>query len=234
MTSRIIVVSPFDLVVFGGAGDLAYRKLLPALYHRHRDGQLPTRARIIGVSRRGMSDQDYRNATAEALSEHVAEGERDDADVRTFLERLYFVSVDAQSDRGWNDLKQILEAGSDCCRAFYLAVGPELIGTICGRIGAAGLGTGATRVVIEKPIGHDLASARRVNDSVGAVFDEARLKRVHLVAVAQAGHRGDGASVDGRREGQARIHRLAIDQHGASAAVPLFAAVFDVDVAELA
>ncbi len=178
MTSRIIVVNPFDLVVFGGAGDLAYRKLLPALYHRHRDGQLPARARIIGVSRREMSSQDYRNATAAALTEHVGESERDDANVRTFLERLHFVSVDAQSERGWGDLAELLREGADYCRAFYLAVGPELYGAISGRIGEAGLGTGATRVVIEKPIGHDLESARQVNDSVGAVFDEGQIYRI--------------------------------------------------------
>ena len=92
MTSRIITVEPFDLVVFGGAGDLAYRKLLPALYHRHRDGQLPTVARIVGVSRRGMTDAEYRQATRRALEEHVAEADRDDpALIETFLHRLHFV-----------------------------------------------------------------------------------------------------------------------------------------------
>ena len=67
MSSRIIAVEPFDLVVFGGAGDLAYRKLLPALYHRHRDGQIPKQARIVGVSRRGISDAEYREAAGKAL-----------------------------------------------------------------------------------------------------------------------------------------------------------------------
>ena len=75
MSSRIIAVEPFDLIVFGGAGDLAYRKLLPALYHRHRDGQIPKEARIIGVSRRGMSDDEYREATAKALK-RARRGER--------------------------------------------------------------------------------------------------------------------------------------------------------------
>ena len=178
MTSRIIAVDPFDLVVFGGAGDLAYRKLLPALYHRHRDGQLPTEARIIGVSRRGMSDEEYRAATKRALDDHVAAADREPAVVDTFLRRLHFVPVDAQADAGWADLAKLLKPGADRIRAFYLAVAPELFGTICGKLGAHGLATPKTRVIIEKPIGHDLQSARAVNDAVGAVFDESQIYRI--------------------------------------------------------
>src|SRR5262245_48076625 len=150
MSSRIIAVDPFDLIVFGGAGDLAYRKLLPALYHRHRDGQIPKEARIIGVSRRGMSDDDYRAATAKALQEHVAAGELEDDVVKGFLDRLHFVPVDAKSEAGWNDLAAILEDGKDRVRAFYLAVDPSLFGTISARLGEEMLVTPKTRVIIEK------------------------------------------------------------------------------------
>ncbi|MEX0851695.1 MAG: glucose-6-phosphate dehydrogenase, partial [Bauldia sp.] len=178
MTSRIIAVEPFDLVVFGGAGDLAYRKLLPALYHRHVDGQIPTVSRIIGVSRRAMSDEGYRAATRKALEEHVAESDRDPAVVKTFLARLHFVSVDAGAEAGWDDLGVVLKAGEDRIRAFYLAVAPELFGTISGKLGAKGLITPTTRVVIEKPIGSDLASAMAVNDAVGRVFGESQIYRI--------------------------------------------------------
>ena len=178
MTSRIIAVEPFDLVVFGGAGDLAYRKLLPALYHRHRDGQLPSTGRIIGVSRRGMNDADYRAQTKAALADHVAASDRDPALMETFLHRLHFVPVDAQADAGWKDLAKLLKPGEDRVRAFYLAVAPELFGTICGKLGANGLVTPQTRVIIEKPIGHDLQSARQVNDAVGAVFSEGQIYRI--------------------------------------------------------
>src|SRR4029077_9353413 len=88
MSSRIIAVEPFDLVVFGGAGDLAYRKLLPALFERHRDGQIPAIARIIGVSRRPMHDKEYRAATKAALAEHIPEADREPGAVETFLKRL--------------------------------------------------------------------------------------------------------------------------------------------------
>jgi glucose-6-phosphate 1-dehydrogenase len=178
MTSRIIAVEPFDLVVFGGAGDLAYRKLLPALYQRHRDGQIPTVARIIGVSRRPMSDEEYRVATRQALGEHVAEADRDPAVLETFLNRLHFVPVDAEAEGGWDDLGRLLKEGEDRIRAFYLAVVPELFGTISARLGASGLIRPETRVIIEKPIGNDLKSAIAVNDAVGRVFAEGQIYRI--------------------------------------------------------
>ncbi len=178
MPSRIIAVEPFDLVVFGGAGDLAYRKLLPALYQRHLDGQIPPGARIIGVSRRAMSDEAYRDATRQALEDHVPAEERDDGAVEAFVERLHFRSVDASGDAGWSDLADLLKAGGDRIRAFYLAVGPGLFGTICKRLGEEGLVTPETRVIIEKPIGHDLESACAVNDDVGSVFAKSQIYRI--------------------------------------------------------
>jgi len=179
MSSRIIAVESFDLVVFGGAGDLAYRKLLPALYQRHRDGQIPPVARIIGVSRRAMSDADYRAATRKALTDHVGESDRDPALIAAFLNRLHFVSVDAAAETGWDDLARLLQAGGeDRVRAFYLAVAPELFGTISEKLGVHGLVTPKTRVIIEKPIGHDLQSALEVNDAVGKVFEEGQIYRI--------------------------------------------------------
>ena len=178
MTSRIIAVEPFDFVVFGGAGDLAFRKLLPALYQRHRDEQIPPVTRIIGVSRRPMSDEEYRAAAGKALVEHIDKKEIEPDALGTFLKRLHFVSVDVQKDAGWKDLAALLKEGKDRIRAFYLAVAPELFGTISAKLGAAGLVTPKTRVIIEKPIGQDLASARAVNDAVGEVFDERQIYRI--------------------------------------------------------
>ena len=178
MTSRIIAVDPFDLVVFGGAGDLAYRKLLPALYQRHRDGQIPAVSRIIGVSRRPMSDEEYRAATRQALADHVAAADLDKAAVETFLKRLHFLPVDAQTEPGWDALAALLKPGAERIRAFYLAVAPELFGLISERLGEHGLATPKTRVIIEKPIGHDLLSAREVNDAVGKVFGESQIYRI--------------------------------------------------------
>jgi len=179
MTSRIIAVDPFNLVVFGGAGDLAFRKLIPAMYHRHRDKQLPAEAAIYGVSRRPMSDDEYRKAAGDALKEHVAADELEPDVLAAFLERLHFVSIDVMKEGGgWNVLKAALDQNPNRIRAFYLAVAPELFGTICRMLGSHGLVTPESRVIIEKPIGHDLASARQVNDAVGNVFEESQIYRI--------------------------------------------------------
>ncbi|MBN9023249.1 MAG: glucose-6-phosphate dehydrogenase [Rhizobiales bacterium] len=178
MSSRIIAVDPFDLIVFGGTGDLTYRKLLPAMYHRHRDAQLPDEARIVGVSRRALSDEEYRAETEKALRKHVSANELEAPVVAAFLDRLHYVAVDAKSDNGWDALRSLLADGEDRVRAFYLAVDPALFGTISAQIGSKGLVTPKTRVIIEKPIGHDLASANEVNDAVGSVFDESQIYRI--------------------------------------------------------
>ena len=86
MAARVIEVAPFDLIVFGATGDLAHRKLLPALYHRDLDGQIPADARILACSRRDMSDSDYREFAREAISEHVSDIE--DEALARFLDRL--------------------------------------------------------------------------------------------------------------------------------------------------
>lgn len=178
MTSRIIAVDPFDLVVFGGSGDLTFRKLLPALYHRHCDGQLPTRGRIIAVSRRSMSDNEYRQAAKEALKTHVPGDGHEHPEIDTFLERLSYVALDVTSDDGWDQLNAALRGCENCVRAFYLAVAPELFGTICAKIGANRLVTSNSRIIIEKPIGHNLSSACEANDAVGAVFEESQIYRI--------------------------------------------------------
>ena len=100
MTTRIIPVEVFDLVVFGATGDLAQRKLLPALYHRDQAGQIPQGARIIGVSRRAMSDAEYQAFAKAALEKYVPENERTPAEVDAFLKRLSYVTLDATQDQG--------------------------------------------------------------------------------------------------------------------------------------
>ncbi|MCX5495912.1 glucose-6-phosphate dehydrogenase [Kaistia dalseonensis] len=179
MTSRIIAVDPFDLVVFGATGDLAYRKLIPALFHRHRDGQIPDVSRIIGCSRRPMTDEAYRKATEDALKKFVPADEREPELVASFLERIFYVAVDATAEKsGWPDLVKVLKEGKDRVRAFYLAVSPDLFGVICEGIGAHGLITPQTRVIIEKPIGKSLESAMALSDTVGKVFKESQIYRI--------------------------------------------------------
>ena len=176
MSSRIIPVLPFDYLVFGATGDLARRKLIPALYHRFRDTQVPEEARIIASSREEMTADEYRGVVRQALDQFVDSQQREPEVVGRFLETIDYVSIDASSDRGWSNLVTILRP--DVVRAFYLAVSPQLVGLICEQLGKRGLATPESRVVIEKPIGHSLASAREVNDSIAAVFEESQVFRI--------------------------------------------------------
>lgn len=175
---RAGTVEPFDLVVFGGTGDLAYRKLYPGLFHRHRDGQVPHSSRVIAVSRRDLDQNAFRQSVADALETYVGNGHRHDEATKAFLEKFHFVRADASSQAGWGSLGAILAAAPNPVTAFYLAVSPELFGPICCRIGENGLAGANTRVVIEKPIGSDGASARDINQAIGSVFSEDQIFRI--------------------------------------------------------
>lgn len=178
MSSQIIPVAEFDLVVFGGTGDLAQRKIIPALYHRHRDGQVVGDSRIIAVSRKPLTPEEYLAKATQALEEFVPQEEREAEVVEAFIKRLSYVAVDVTDDAGWQELKKTLDLHPDRVRAFYLAVAPSLFGQICEYIGSTGLITEKTRVVIEKPIGKDLESAKKLNDSIGKVFHEEQIFRI--------------------------------------------------------
>ncbi|MVA24863.1 glucose-6-phosphate dehydrogenase [Agrobacterium vitis] len=178
MSSQIIPVEPFDYVVFGGTGDLAERKLLPALYHRQLAGQLTEPTRIIGASRSPMTDAEYREFAHKALKEFLKPDELEESQVKRFLDRLHYVSVDAKDDKGWDTLKKLLDTGKDIVRAFYLAVSPSIFGDIADKIRDHKLITKSTRIVVEKPIGRDLASAQALNDTIGKVFKEEQIFRI--------------------------------------------------------
>ncbi|MEI7713885.1 MAG: glucose-6-phosphate dehydrogenase, partial [Rhodospirillales bacterium] len=175
--AKIIPVPLFDCVVFGATGDLTLRKLLPALYYRYRDGQMPDGARIVGVARSVLSDDGYRDKARQALEEHVQPDDLDPVMLARFLASVHYVAIDATADGAdWARLTAVLDPAR--VRVFYLATAPYLYGPICRNLAAAGLVTPQSRVVLEKPIGRDLASAREINDSVGAVFAEAQTYRI--------------------------------------------------------
>ncbi|MFW6640646.1 glucose-6-phosphate dehydrogenase [Nocardiopsis algeriensis] len=168
---------PTDLVVFGGTGDLSMRKLLPALYLLDRDGNLDSRTRIVAVSRNGLTDADLRGKAESAVRGHHAVQVVEAGVLRRFLDRLSHVTVDPGGDpSGWTDLAAALLPGRD--RVFYLAVPPMAFGAICTGLDGAGLVTPDSRVVMEKPLGHDLASSQALNDEVARVFPEDRTYRI--------------------------------------------------------
>ncbi len=176
--AQIIPVEPFDLVVFGGTGDLALRKLLPALYYRDCDRQLPPEGRVIGVSRSALDRSEYVAKAEAACREYVPSADFDAETWDRFAARLSHLQLDAMAGDGWDGLAAALDGGADRARVFYLATAPALFGPTCTRLKQANVVTPQARVVLEKPIGTDLSSAQAINDEVGAVFDEHQIFRI--------------------------------------------------------
>ncbi|SDI05208.1 glucose-6-phosphate dehydrogenase [Lutimaribacter saemankumensis] len=174
MVSRVIPVDPFDLVVIGGTGDLARRKILPALYRRFCAGQIPDDAQIIGAARSEMDDAGYRDFVGAALDEFAGAAGCDDR--ARFLSIIGYVTLDARGDGGWAALAGRLEPGR--VQAFYFSVGPSLFMTIAERLQAHGMAGPDTRIVVEKPFGRDLASARALNADLAKYFDEGQIYRI--------------------------------------------------------
>ena len=178
MTAKTLPVDTFDLVIFGGTGDLALRKLLPGLLRRYADGQIPEDSRILGVARDRQGDAEYRAKVGEALARVAAADETLQARLPAFLDKLGYLALDATKDEGWDEFATRLLATGERIRVFYLSTSPTLFVNICDRLRAQGLNTGNARVVIEKPIGHDSASAAVINDAVGGAFAENQIFRI--------------------------------------------------------
>ena len=177
--AQLLPVPAFEIVVFGAAGDLALRKLVPSLFHRWRDGQIPPDSKIVGASRTPMDDEAYRGLALESFRKFHPREKFGDQEWRAFAERLFYVELDAAKEGAdWSGLCKILGKPAGRQRVFYLALPPGLYGAVCRNIEGAGLKTPGARIVLEKPIGNDLQSARAINDAVGAVFGEESIFRI--------------------------------------------------------
>lgn len=175
MVSRVIPVSPFDLVIFGGTGDLARRKILPGLFRRFCAGQMPAKSRIIGAARSDMDADAYRALVSAAIDEFAGISV-DGAQRKAFLEALDYVAIDAKGDAGWSDLAGKLR--DDMVRAFYFSVGPSLFADIAARLTAHKMTDADSRIVVEKPFGRDLESARALNKDLAEHFTEDQIYRI--------------------------------------------------------
>jgi len=178
VSSRIIPVQPFDYVVFGATGDLTKRKLIPALYHRFKDGQFDEQCRIIGVSRTKWTDEDFRQAARDDITKFVDAAYRDDATIERFVSIFSYVPNDVTDPAKWGDLSKALRDDPKVVRAFYMAIAPDLFGPTCEYIKQQGYYRRDARVVIEKPLGHDLESSIEINDEVSAIFAEDQVYRI--------------------------------------------------------
>jgi glucose-6-phosphate 1-dehydrogenase len=176
MAARIIPVDPFDLVIFGGTGDLARRKIFPGLFRRLADGQMTDEARVIGAARSDMDDAGFRAMVREALEEFLPPRAQDPDAIERFLGLVHYVKVDARGEEGWEDLHRLMRPG--IVRAFYFSVGPSLFGTLAERLHRHAIADADSRIVVEKPFGHDLASARALNATLARHFEERQIYRI--------------------------------------------------------
>jgi glucose-6-phosphate 1-dehydrogenase len=165
-----------DIVIFGGAGDLSFRKLLPALYMAHLHERLDANARIIAIGRHNWSREEYLAFIDSHSPAFIDETALTAAEWQKFLARLSYVGMDALQINDYAQLKAL--CSQPALRVFYLATAPSLFAQICANLSQAGLIDTQARVVLEKPLGTDLASARAINTEVARHFNEQQIYRI--------------------------------------------------------
>jgi glucose-6-phosphate 1-dehydrogenase len=168
----------FDLVIFGGTGDLAWRKLLPALFQAFRHGSLPEGGRIIGVGRDDMTDDSYRALIKSRFDAIDPKKRPSNDEFERFASLLFYLRMDLSKPEYYASLAQLLNTRNADTVVMYVATAPALFTTVCEQIAAAGLNGSKTRVVLEKPLGHDLASNRAINETVRRVLTENQVFRI--------------------------------------------------------
>ena len=176
MVSRVIPVAPFDLTIFGATGDLARRKIFPSLYRRYLAHQMPEAARIVGAARTPMDEAGFHRFLRDALEEFVPADKRAEADVAGFLAHVTYIPVDATGEEGWEALKAAMR--DDVVRAFYFSVAPSLFGPLAEGLHRHGIATPDCRVVVEKPFGKNLATAKALNAVLAEHFTESQIYRI--------------------------------------------------------
>ena len=182
------VPDPSILVLFGATGDLAHRKVIPAMYHLWRTNLLPHEFILLAIGRRDYDDDAFRTELRASLEEYSRVLPLDDAAWRSFSERIRYHRLDFDDPTGFDDLERTLDdldrdQGTRGNRLYYLATQPSQFADLIGQLGRVGLDHerhdgGWRRVVIEKPFGHDLESAKRLNREVGKVFRESQVYRI--------------------------------------------------------
>ncbi|MCO1333883.1 glucose-6-phosphate dehydrogenase [Microbulbifer sp. OS29] len=173
------MINPFDMVLFGGGGDLALRKLLPALYRAFREGSLAEGCRILPVSRRQSDVDQYIEAAHRALQKYLGDGEYCASSWKGFSQLLRPVALDiAVPDAQWEHLSDILGSDSQRVRIFYLAIPPAVFGPCCENLSIKGLITENSRVVVEKPLGYNAQTSDEINSKIASYFPEDSIFRI--------------------------------------------------------
>src|SRR6185503_17366828 len=183
---------PCCVVIFGATGDLTRRKLLPALYRLAQQRLVPSEFAILGTARQPYSDDEFREAMKAALTEFGDDETLDDAAWQSFAKRIFYIGGEFKDPQLYQQLKTKLaeidkEYDTHGNRLFYLATAPDFFGLVAKQLGDAGLSTPQTsstngdswtRIIVEKPFGHDLESARALNRELAEVFEERQVYRI--------------------------------------------------------
>ncbi|PMR79879.1 glucose-6-phosphate dehydrogenase [Halomonas urumqiensis] len=167
-----------DLALFGALGDLAQRKLFPALFQLEREGLLDPNTRLLGLARQDYELEDFRKQIDKALHTYVKAEELDSEALERFLARLDFRQLDFTTVDGYAAIREWRQDGLARPMVVYLSVAAKLYGDICRHLDASGSLDEQSRVVVEKPIGYDLESSAEINDAIGEVFPESRVYRI--------------------------------------------------------
>lgn len=173
------------ITIFGGSGDLTWRKLMPALYNLKLDGWMPEKFTILGLGRNEMTDDEFRNKLKEGISQFSRSGKPDEEVWSEFSKNIHYITGDFTDEKLYSRIgkecdKYEKEWSSKVTRVFYLAIPPVLIETVAEKISKAKLATNKnlSRIVIEKPFGSDLESAKKLNENIGSLFSECQIYRI--------------------------------------------------------
>jgi len=176
--NRLTIATSCDILVFGGTGDLALHKLLPALYRLHREERLPADTRIFALARSQLSDDGFVTLAERHCRAQLARSEFTAEAWRSFAARLIYLMLDATQSGEINRLVKRMQPTAGRSLLHYLATAPSLFAPIVQNLANAGLAGPDARIVLEKPLGHSLQSAQAINEAIGKVFDESQVFRI--------------------------------------------------------
>jgi len=174
---EVAVLPTFDMLLFGGTGDLVTRKLLPALYRRYVGAQVSADSRIYGIARSALSRGEYLAQAGSACREFLGK-EFDPAQWEAFARLLDYIKLDAAAAVDYAQLASALNNRGEFVRVFFFSTASNLFSILCDNLAKAAVVTPLSRVVLEKPLGHDTASADLINTHVGRVFTEGQIYRI--------------------------------------------------------
>ncbi|HZG23820.1 MAG TPA: glucose-6-phosphate dehydrogenase [Chitinophagaceae bacterium] len=177
---------PCSLIfIFGGSGDLNHRKLTPALYNLFIDEWMPEKFRIVGIGRTKYSNEDYHKFLFEGIQQFSRRKSQENGHWEEFTKHVAYLNMDAEEENGYGQIAELVkdnekEFGEHPNVIFYLAVAPQLVPGIAKKLGPLNIcsDTKCTRIVIEKPFGHDLESAHELNRLLSNMFDETQIYRI--------------------------------------------------------